>query len=751
MLKIFYRKTVRIPTVILMLFLLTAVSLFQYKFMITANAATDFETILRQFPESYRTQLSKLHAAHPNWRFEPFYVKENWNDTILANQLVLKRNLVPTGDAKMSLSGVDHSWYPTPTSWKSTQIAGAYDWSNNQWVAFDSGVWAQASEEAICYIMDPRNWLTEENVFMFEKLSYDKAVQTYDVVKIMLDDTFMDCDYAQITGDDGQSYTYGEVLIKAADAYGVSPIHLCARIVQEQGTGTYHPESDTYTVSGILASGLATDDGGKTFRPAVSTDTVVYYNYFNINAGGTGQEILNNGGKEAMNAGWTSPYLAVTGGAKKLTNNYIQVGQDTLYFQKFNVVYHNSSGDLVAWKQYMQNLLAPVNEGSKARSGYEKANLLDSAFTFRIPVYQSGFPNEPFPRPTPLTSTANPNYKLKNISVGAIAMSGDRTELALTPTFHMDTDSYNIIVPYVISGIDISAEPIAATSTVEGSGQHSLQVGSNVFHIVCQSEYKTTKTYRLTVTRQSGSTLLKSVTPSAGNFTEAFADNRFEYMMYADNATENLELHYETDSEIAVLQMRYQDTVTDCADGSTGPIALNEGENIVYLDVYPSGEDRSFVSTYTVKILRYSKTVLDTKDLQTKDSYINGFAIGDTVKNALARLSVSSGSAVITDSDNTKKADSDLIGTGDYLTVYDANGYLFCRYQILLYGDVNGDGKVNLFDYAYLKKHHWVAPFLTGIRYEAANVSTRSSAVDLFDMAVMKNYIWNNGKISQTR
>lgn len=751
MLDFFNKKRIKISAALFMLVFMVSAAVLEYVRQMPVDAATGFENVLSQFPESYREQLTALHEAHPNWNFEPFYVEEDWNDIILANQMVLSRNLVPAGKSKMTLSGVDSEWYLTPTSWKSTEITGSYNWAENKWVTFDSGAWTQASREAICYIMDPRNWMTENNVFMFEKLSYDKDVQTYDAVKIMMDNTFMDCDYAKIKGDDGKSYTYGEVLIKAAETYGVSPIHLCARIIQEQGAGALDSDTGHYTVNGTLASGLATDDGGRTFRPAKASDKVVYYNYFNIGAGGTGQEIINNGGKEAMNAGWTSPYLAIMGGSKKLTNNYIEVGQDTLYFQKFNVVYHNDKGELVAWKQYMQNLLAPVNEGYKSRKGYADAGLLDSAFTFRVPVYKSGFPGEAYKRPEPLMSTANPNYKLKSLSVTGTDVFGNTGGLSLTPTFNMDTGSYSVIVPYIISGVDISAGAIASTSKITGNGKQELKVGDNVFDIVCTSEYGTSRTYKLTVTRQKGSTLLKALKPSEGSFTEEFAKDKLNYTMYVDNSVENLAFDYATDSDVAGLVLRYGEITADCTGGNTGFIELDEGENILYLDVYPSDEDRSAVTTYTLKIVRYTKTSFDKKSLQINGAYVNGFAIGDTVASAKEKFSVENGSAKIVDSDGKDKADTALIGTGDYIIVYDLGGYEYHKYQILIYGDVNGDGKVNLFDYAYLKKHHWVSPFLTGIRQEAANVSTRTSNVDLFDMAVMKNYIWKDGNISQTR
>ena len=39
--------------------------------------------------------------------------------------------------------------------------------------AYDSGSWYQASRETVAYFMDPRNWLNEREIFMFETLGFD--------------------------------------------------------------------------------------------------------------------------------------------------------------------------------------------------------------------------------------------------------------------------------------------------------------------------------------------------------------------------------------------------------------------------------------------------------------------------------------------------------------------------------------------------------------------------------------------------
>ena len=98
---------------------------------IEAQAAISFESSISAFPESYKSALRTLHSKHPNWTFEAVNTGLDWN-TVMSNELVISRNLVPLG--LMALKGVDFnssgvpSWYTTPTSWKSTDINGSYNW-----------------------------------------------------------------------------------------------------------------------------------------------------------------------------------------------------------------------------------------------------------------------------------------------------------------------------------------------------------------------------------------------------------------------------------------------------------------------------------------------------------------------------------------------------------------------------------------------------------------------------------------------
>lgn len=307
-------------------------------------------TNLSLFPESYRASIQNLINAHPNWTFVPMETGLDWN-TVIKNEMYPGRALVPATS--------DSAWIASYTN-------------------IEPG-WVQATESIVRHYMDPRNFLNETSVFQFELLSFNSKNHTESGVKAILKNTFMSGDIP------GENITYSKAFMQIGKEVNVSPYHLASRVRQEQGTGG----------TSQLISGTYPGYEG-------------YYNYFNILAtGGTKDEIIRNGLQEAVAGGWNTRYKALKGGAEKVAKNYISVGQDTLYLQKFDV--DNSDGKLY-WHQYMTNLLAADNEGKSVRKGYEEIGIINNSFVFRIPIYKN----------MPSTACAMPtNIQGKSVSLKA--------------------------------------------------------------------------------------------------------------------------------------------------------------------------------------------------------------------------------------------------------------------------------------------------------------------------------------------
>lgn len=406
----------------------------------------DFEAYLtaQGFPEGYKDGLRKLHAEYPNWVFQADHLDYTW-DEVLNAESVVGRNLIA---------------YSSISSWKSV-ATGAYDWNTGSWVGFDGGSWAAASPELIAYCLDPRNFLDDTYIFQFELLSYQSATQTSAGLQNIISGTFLD----NSNVENGKSYS--QILMEAASISGVSPYHLASRILQEIGTnGTSGSISGTY--------------------PGYEG----YYNYFNIGAYATSTRTAVESGlyyAQGTTATtylrpWNTRYAAIVGGATYVGNGYVNIGQDTLYYQKFDFI------GTPYTHQYMTHVLAPKSESLKLAKAYTDSMRESTSLVFKIPVYQN--------MPDSIAACPSGDGSPSNILSG-LSIDGQ----SLSPSFSKFTTDYGVIVSNNTSQITINATAAVSSSSVSGTGVKDLAVGSNTFNIIVTAANGATRTYTITVVR----------------------------------------------------------------------------------------------------------------------------------------------------------------------------------------------------------------------------------------------------------
>lgn len=421
------------------------------------SSDADFESYMTKqgFPESYKPYLRKLHEQHPKWIFTAQKLGVDWN-TALKEECVVGRNLV-------------HS--SALASWKSME-KGAYDFNGGYWYGLD-GSWVAASKEIIMYYMDPRNFLNDTYIFMFENQSYDPSYQTESGVKTILADTFMSRSYT--CPDTKKKYTYSQTFMDAAKKSGVSPYHLASRCRNEQG------------VNGAPQS-LGTVKGYEN-----------YFNFFDIQAYATStMTAAEMGCKYAKTTNptyllpWTNQYKSIVGGSIFLGTGYITKGQDTLYLQKFDMV---DGGNGLYYHQYMTCVFGQANEAISLKNAYSQ-DILNSAMEFKIPVYNN-MPDKLCPKPT--SSGDNNNY-LKSLSVSGTSIS---------PKFDKFTASYTAKVNAEVSSVTVNANALGKSAKVSGKGKVSLKTGENTVKVTCTAASGVKRTYTIKITRKAASQTLQ--------------------------------------------------------------------------------------------------------------------------------------------------------------------------------------------------------------------------------------------------
>ena len=192
-----------------------------------------------------------------------------------------------------------------------------------------------------------------------------------------------------------------------------------------------------------------------------------------------------------------------------------------------------------------------------------------------------------------VTITVNDNSTNDNTTT---KLSSDATlkMLGINPNdfsgFKSGTTSYSVTVPKETEKINIYAEKNQKGQTITGTGNKTLKVGENTFEVkVTAEDKKTTKTYKLIITRES---ISKNATLTdlgiKPNDFKGFKSGTLSY---------NVNVPYDTEKVEVYAGKRDGQTVT-----GTGEKALNVGKNT--FEVKVTAEDKKTTKTYTIVVNR---------------------------------------------------------------------------------------------------------------------------------------------------
>ncbi len=372
------------------------------------------ESLLRQgFPKSYVEDLVELHKKYPQWEFVPMITGLDWQDSIDGERDPHKQQLIE--------NTVQSSYMCSCKSCKG--------------VIQEASNWVSASEEAVKYYMDPRNFLNEQYIFQFESTAYDSS-HTKEGVEAILKNTWMykaDITYVNALGDsktykeDGKAVKYSDYILKSAKDSGLSAYYIASKIVQEVGSGsasnaggssgTNSPYNGIYNYYNIGAytgvrDGLEWANGfmktsksttmyksAKTSSDKVVTvpqNTELYYisisgDFYRAKAVVSGKTYSGYIPKSNVSVytsygrPWNSPQKTIYYGAQYIYDSFSET-QYTGYLQKFNV---NPESDTLYGHEYMANVRAAASEAKKTYNAYASMGLLENKKVFSIPVFKN--------------------------------------------------------------------------------------------------------------------------------------------------------------------------------------------------------------------------------------------------------------------------------------------------------------------------------------------------------------------------
>ena len=280
-------------------------------------------------------------------------------------------------------------------------------------------------------------------------------------------------------------------MFKAGKSHKISPLHIATRIRIEVGANG----SDS-------VNGTEFTWKGKTYKG--------YYNFFNIGAyettiDGVKYSAITRGlayaAKLISRSGevWDNVETSILEGSSLLAKGYVNAGQGTLYYQKFNVGPDAHYSKYT--HQYQTNIQAPATEGNKTYDALNKANVLNQKFTFEIPVYND------MPEYTSLPKSGDMNNDLKSLEIEGYK---------ITPEFDEDILTYQSYIPNTVKEVNIKATQKSSASSISGTGKYELKDNETDITITVLSETKEEKKYTVTIIKVEDNTTVSDALQNAG-------------------------------------------------------------------------------------------------------------------------------------------------------------------------------------------------------------------------------------------
>ena len=721
-------------------------------FATVSNAAQRKEGI-DSFPDSYKPYLLELQKKYPNWKFIALYTDLDWN-YVIDNENQFGKNLVPKSYSD---------------AWKNTK-PGEYN------VEVDAG-WVDASRRAVEYTMDPRNFLNQVRVFQFESLSYDESTNNINAIEKILYGTEFYNKIVQYYDSNGSQITmtskYSDLILEAGKTSKVSSYHLASRIKQEVGPFLSHS-----SISGIVPGfeGL--------------------YNFYNIGATSSSEPMgaIKNGlqyakdGKGASQATkdkylipWNNKQRAITGGGIFIGSSYINLGQDTVYLQKFHVTSNDGS---LFWHQYMTNVLAPYSESKLIYNGYVNSDLLKDNLSFIIPIYNN-MPEIPVQSPAISDSdfVADNTKVYADVSTTLNVRSGPGTSYE-----SITTVDRNAVMTRIAKGVQ------------KGELWDRVQLENGIIGYVFQSYLKEVPEVQI-----------EKINLSASNTTMKKGDSqKLNVEIYPEDA-KNHEIEF-TSSNIKVLTVDNSGTVLAVGNGTAKitakakensvsssleiqvytpvidlelnveQLTMQEGDSFIIIpSIYPidasnknvkysvenqtiaqvssdgkitgksqgtttvtvTTEDGNITKTITINVVqRIGEDEINwDSSLKVENSMVTGWDATKMTVEQIKNKIQTAYTIEIYNSKNELLTDTQNAGTGSTIRFIDENNVIKMEYHIVLYGDVNGDGKINSTDLLVLQRHILEIDMLKGYFKTAGNINKNGKNPSSLDSLLIQRHI----------
>jgi len=687
-------------------------------------------TISDTFPASYQSYIDKLKKAHPSWELKAFYTHLDWTAVL-------------NSEASGTYSRIQNSAYGD--AWKRIEESGSG--------SYNAAGFVLASRAAVAYTLDPRNFLNDEGIFQFRVIDKNIDSDTEAAVNAVAYKTPM---YDAKIGDK----TYANVIQKVGLDKTIAPTFIISRIRQE-------------TSCDIINNGSI--NGKNSIHPG-------YYNFFNIGAV-DGSGAVQAGINMAVYMGWNSQEKAIAGGMDWLNKKYVKYGQNTVYFQKFDVANPYGNAVVMLSSQYMTNISAPQGEAKITYNGISRAGTLENKYTFYIPVYDN-MPSVASPVPTTgyyqddntmvylddpsdnlsdtfkirswADSSSNSNVVYKLVEPADVSKKTVITRTKKGIETGWDYIEFNVngqkIEGYIWSSYVYEYPYNKVTGVKLNVSEKTLKNGES-FTLTAAIEpldakykdvqWSSSNTKVVTVEQNgkvtavaAGSAIITATTKDQGktatcvvNVTDKNPSITLDKEKYTVVKDKNTSFKVNIlDTDITEYDISIEDeNIAKITDGKISGIKAGTTKLIVTL------KGTEFKSEAVIEVIEIADgdVVID-ESLTVNDNIITKVETGTKVSDMLNKISTTYDIEIKNVSGNII-SENDVVGTGTTVEIKNSNKETIDTYTIVIYGDIDGNSKVDSMDMYKTIQHILGNNKLQNEVFKAGDTNS-DSKIDSMDM-----------------
>ena len=140
--------------------------------------------------------------------------------------------------------------------------------------------------------------------------------------------------------------------------------------------------------------------------------------------------------------------------------------------------------------------------------------------------------------------------------------------------------------------------------------------------------------------------------------------------------------------------------------------------------------------------------ILNNLAIKNNSTSLYGFQLGTTATTLSQNVLKQNANSIVKITNSSNKEKTGSLTTGDKVTIT-SNGETK-TYQIIIYGDLNGDGKISPLDLLALRKHLLKEKLLNGAYFEAAKLNNKNSdSLTPLDLLALRNHLLEINSIKQ--